>query len=147
MRKHVVYKIMSILVIMFCLYSVSSVINYFNVAKVLVNVKEFEDVYTEIRIEQTNLVTSVETIKLYSNMIATSKAEDTAVRMAGLMADELTALKTSVARIEELCEQVGVNRKVLLLMVKEGCSVCIKLRNLRMVLGWIGKSWRRLQLE
>ncbi len=114
MRKHVVYKIMSILIIMFCLYSVSSVINYLNVSKVQENVTEFEDVYTEIRIEQTNLVMSVETVKLYSNMIATSKAEDSATRMAGLMDAEVAALKASMTKIEELCnmvedKQVGIN--------------------------------------
>lgn len=116
MRKHVVYKIMSILVAMFLLYTVSSVINFLNVTNVQDNVKEFEEVYTEIRIEQTNLVTSVETIKMYCNMIATSKAEDSANRMAGFMPDELTNLRDCLARIEELCDkvedkQVGINFK------------------------------------
>ncbi|MBQ9699827.1 MAG: HAMP domain-containing protein [Lachnospiraceae bacterium] len=117
MRKHVVYKIMSILVAMFLLYSVSSVVNYMNVTNVQENVKEFEEVYTQLRIEQTNLVTSVETVKMYCNMIATSKAEDSASRMAGFMPDELTNLKECLDRMDKLCsqiddEQVGINFKI-----------------------------------
>ncbi len=106
MRKHVVIKIMSIMVALFCIYTVSSVVNSINAQKVQENVDEFEKVYTQIRIEQTNVVTSIETIKMYCNMIATTSAVDSADRMSGFMPDEIATLNERLTVLEELCSQV-----------------------------------------
>lgn len=117
MRKHIVMKIMSIMVVLFCLYTASSVINGINALNVEKNVEEFKDVYTQIRIEQKNVVMSMETIEMYCNMIATSSDTVSVNKMSQNMAGEVVTLNESLTALGELCarvdyDEVNINFKV-----------------------------------
>ena len=106
MRKHIVMKIMSIMVVLFGLYAASSLINGVNALNVQENVDEFKDVYTQIRIEQKNVVRSMETIEMYCNMIATSSDTVSATKMAQNMSSEIETLNTGLSALDELCAKV-----------------------------------------
>ncbi|MBQ9119698.1 MAG: hypothetical protein IJY09_06550, partial [Lachnospiraceae bacterium] len=107
MRKSVVAKIMSILLLLFVVYMAGSVINSSNSNKVKQNVEELNEIFMEIRVTQKDLVTSIETVKMYCNMIATSSAQDSQERMAGFMPDEVALLNTHLETIEGLCSKIG----------------------------------------
>ncbi len=107
MRKHVVIKVMGIMFALLIVYFAGSVLNNNNAKKVDQTVKEFEEVYNQIRIEQKDLATSLETIKMYCNMIATTSETGSADRMAGFMPDEIKILNEKMETIEALCEKTG----------------------------------------
>ena len=109
MRKRIVMKIMSIMVVLFCLYTASSLINGINALNVQKNVEEFKDVYTQIRIEQKNIVKSMETIEMYCNMIATSSDTVSVNKMVQNMSSEIETLNSTLSALEELCNQVEYN--------------------------------------
>ena len=117
MRKHIVMKIMSIMVVLFCLYTASSLINGINALNVEKNVEEFKDVYTQIRIEQKNVVMSMETIEMYCNMIATSSDTVSVNKMSQNMTGEVETLNEGLTALGELCsrvdyDEVNINFKV-----------------------------------
>ncbi|MBQ8823535.1 MAG: methyl-accepting chemotaxis protein [Lachnospiraceae bacterium] len=103
MRKSIVVKIMLIFVLLLLVYASGSVTNTLNAQKIDANVEELEGVYMEIRTAQKDLVSSIETVKMYCNMIATSNSIDSADRMAGNMSGEIELLNQRIAYIEEVC--------------------------------------------
>ncbi len=103
MKKSIVAKIMLIFVLLLVVYAGGSAINTLNAQKIDRNVEELEGVYMEIRTTQKDLVSSIETVKMYCNMIATSNSIDSADRMAGNMAGEIELLNQRIAHIEQVC--------------------------------------------
>ena len=138
MRKHIVMKIMSIMVALFCLFAASSVINGINALNVQKNVEEFKDVYTQIRIEQKNVVMSMETIEMYCNMIATSTDTVSTNKMSQNMSSEIATLNEGLTALEGLCEkveykEVSINFKVyksaILNLATKGESIASKYKS------------------
>lgn len=107
MRKSIVAKIMSIFVLLLVVYMSGSFVNTLNARKIDSNVEELESVYMEIRTTQKDLVSSIETVKMYCNMIATSNSIDSANRMAGNMPGEIELLNQRIAYIEEVCGKIA----------------------------------------
>lgn len=106
MKNRIVVKIMSIFVLLLVVYAIGSFMNTANANNISEAVKEFEDIYVQIRVEQKDLVSSIETVKLYCNMVATSKSLESKERMAGGMAEEIALLDERIASIEALCEKI-----------------------------------------
>lgn len=117
MKNRIVVKIMSIFVLLLVVYAVGSFMNTANANNISESVKEFEDIYVQIRVEQKDLVSSIETVKMYCNMVATSKSLESKERMAGGMADEIALLDERIASIEALCEQISDPKVLELYMV------------------------------
>ena len=112
MKKSIVAKIMSIFLLLLVVYMVGSGLNLSNASKISGNVAELEDVFVQIRVEQKELVGSIETVKLYCNMIATSSSKPSADRMAENMDGELALLAERIAAMEALCGKIS-DREVL----------------------------------
>lgn len=68
---------------------------------------ELEDVYMQIRIEQKDLVSCIETVKMYCNMIATSSSGESAKRMVGNMPGEVQLLEEKLNGMEALCVELS----------------------------------------
>ncbi len=107
MRKRIVFKIMLIFVIILLLNTVGTTMSMLNTRKVESNVIALEDTYLEIRNTQIEIVSGVETIKMYCNMIATTKSETYAERMANSMPGDTALLIEAVEKMESLCESIG----------------------------------------
>ncbi len=105
MRKHIVVKVMSMFALLLVIYFVGSVMNTMNTANVEENVIDLAEIFVEIRAGETDLVTSIETVKMYCNMIATSNSADSVARMAGNMPGDIELLNQNIASLQALCEQ------------------------------------------
>lgn len=106
MKKSIVLKTMSIMAVLLMVYLFGTYLNFRSTGKLEDNIKNIEDVYLQIHIEQKELVSSIETIKMYCNMIATTNAKDSADRMAGNMSEEVELLDDSLERIRVLCSSI-----------------------------------------
>lgn len=106
MKKSIVLKTMSIMAVLLMVYLFGTYLNFRSTGKLEDNIKNIEDVYLQIHIEQKELVSSIETIKMYCNMIATTNAKDSADRMAGNMSEEVELLDDSLERIRVLCSNI-----------------------------------------
>ncbi|MBQ7943311.1 MAG: methyl-accepting chemotaxis protein [Lachnospiraceae bacterium] len=106
MKKHIVVKVMSMFALLLAIYFVGSIMNTMNAANVEENVVDLEDLFVQIRAGETDLVTCIETVKMYCNMIATSNSADSVARMAGNMPGDIELLNQEIAELRALCEQV-----------------------------------------
>lgn len=106
-KKSIVVKVMSIFVLLLLVYMIGSFLNTANAMKIDRTVLQLKDVFVQIRVEQKDLVSSLETVKLYCNMVATTKSLETKERMANSMADEIETLNAYLASTELLCEQIS----------------------------------------
>jgi len=111
MKKSIVAKIMAIFVLLLVVYALGASMTSMNAKRIEKNVYELEEVYLQIRSTQKDIATSVETVKMYCNMIATSSAKDSADRMSGFMPGEISTLNQHLTTAEELCKQIE-NTKV-----------------------------------
>lgn len=107
MSKSVIAKIMSVFLVLLVVYGAGSLMISMNAKTTIECVTELEDVYMEIRVAQKDLVTNIETIKMYCNMIATSSAKDSADRMAGFMPGEIESLDSNLTKIENLVSKMN----------------------------------------
>ena len=106
-KKSIVVKVMSIFVLLLCVYVIGSVFNTLNANKIGKNVEQLNNVYVQIRVEQKDLVSSLETVKMYCNMVATSKSLESKERMANSMEEEIATLDSYLDSMEVLCGQIA----------------------------------------
>ncbi len=106
MKKHIVVKVMTMFASLLIIYFVGSVMNTMNTANVEENVKELQELFIEIRADEADLISCIETLKMYCNMIATSNSADSVARMAGNMPGDIALLNENIELIRGLCEQV-----------------------------------------
>ena len=106
MRKKIVFKIMLIFVVILLVNTAGTTMSMMNARRVESNVIALEDIYLEIRGTQTEIASGIETIKMYCNMIATTKSESSATRMAGSMPGDIELLNAALNRMEELCKGI-----------------------------------------
>lgn len=106
MNKSVIVKSMSIMVVLLIVYLLGTFLNFKSTGKLEQNINNIEDVYMEIHVEQATLVSHLETIKMYCNMIATTSAKDSADRMSNNMAEEVELANESMETIRALCAKI-----------------------------------------
>ncbi|MBE5876346.1 MAG: hypothetical protein E7290_05615 [Lachnospiraceae bacterium] len=106
MKKHIVVKVMTMFASLLIIYFVGSVMNTMNTANVEENVKELQELFIEIRADEADLISCIETVKMYCNMIATSNLADSVARMAGNMPGDIALLNENIELIRGLCAQV-----------------------------------------
>ena len=106
MKKKIVFKIMLIFVIILLVNTAGTTMSMMNARRVESNVIALEDIYLEIRSTQTEIASGIETIKMYCNMIATTKSETYAARMAGSMPGDMELLNAAVEKLETLCKEI-----------------------------------------